>query len=109
MVAKTPLLDEPLEATSTSAPTAVNANSPTSSPISAASSAITLVGFIDTVRAKGVSRVRTRFLGLPDAPVTSFQMKLFGGDRGLIENSRNLCARSPGWRSDSRPRTASPG
>lgn len=56
---------------------------------------IILVGFIDTVRAKGVSRVRTRFLGVPDAPVTSFKMKLFGGDRGLIENSRNLCAAKP--------------
>ncbi|HYQ79563.1 MAG TPA: hypothetical protein VEP91_10695, partial [Solirubrobacterales bacterium] len=56
---------------------------------------IVLVGFIDTVRKKGVARVRTRFLGLPDAPVTSFQMKLFGGDRGLIENSRNLCASKP--------------
>jgi hypothetical protein len=56
---------------------------------------ITLVGFLDSVRKKGVSRVRARFLGLPDAPVTSFQMKLFGGDRGLIENSRDLCASKP--------------
>jgi len=56
---------------------------------------IILVGFIDSVRSKGVSRVRTRFLGLPDAPVTSFKMRLFGGDRGLIENSKNLCATKP--------------
>ncbi len=52
---------------------------------------IILVGYIDSVD----GRVRTRFLGLPDAPVTSFSMKLFGGDRGLIENSRNLCAAKP--------------
>lgn len=52
---------------------------------------IVLVGYIDSVK----SRVRTRFLGLPDAPVTSFTMKLFGGSRGLIENSTNLCTAKP--------------
>ena len=55
---------------------------------------ITLVGFIDSVQKKGteISRVRTRFQNLPDAPVSRFTMNLFGGKRGLIENSRNLCA-----------------
>lgn len=48
---------------------------------------VTLVGFIDSVK----GRVRTRFLTVPDAPVTKFKMKLFGGARGLIENSKNLC------------------
>lgn len=54
---------------------------------------ITLVGFIDSVRKKGTetSRVRTRFVNIPDAPVTKFTMSLFGGKRGLIENSTNLC------------------
>jgi hypothetical protein len=52
---------------------------------------IVLVGFIDSVK----GRVRTRFLDVPDAPVTSFKMKLFGGKRGLIENSRNLCTSKP--------------
>jgi hypothetical protein len=52
---------------------------------------ILLVGYIDSVD----GRVRTRFLGLPDAPVTSFTLKLFGGSRGLIENSRNLCVSKP--------------
>ncbi|HVD40757.1 MAG TPA: hypothetical protein VNC16_07125 [Solirubrobacterales bacterium] len=52
---------------------------------------IILVGYIDSVN----GRVRTRFLGVPDAPVTSFSMKLFGGDRGLIENSENLCTTKP--------------
>jgi hypothetical protein len=56
---------------------------------------ITLVGFIDSVTKKGVTRVRTRFLGVPDAPVTKFQMKLFGGKRGLIENTRPLCKVRP--------------
>jgi hypothetical protein len=52
---------------------------------------VTLVGYIDSVK----GRVRTRFLHVPDAPVTSFTMKLFGGSRGLIENSRNLCLSKP--------------
>jgi hypothetical protein len=52
---------------------------------------IDLVGYIDSVK----GRVRTRFLHVPDAPVSSFTMKLFGGSRGLIENSRNLCLSNP--------------
>jgi hypothetical protein len=52
---------------------------------------VTLVGYIDSVE----GRVRTRFLNVPDAPVTSFTMKLFGSSRGLIENSRNLCLSRP--------------
>jgi hypothetical protein len=48
---------------------------------------VTLVGFIDSVN----GRVRTRFLSVPDAPVTKFTMKLYGGQRGLIENSQDLC------------------
>jgi hypothetical protein len=53
---------------------------------------ITLVGFIDSVKTgKETSRVRTRFLNVPDAPVTNFQISFFGGKKGLIENSVNLC------------------
>jgi hypothetical protein len=53
---------------------------------------VTLVGYIDSVRSgPESSRVRTRFLHVPDAPVTKFTMSLFGGKRGLIENSDNLC------------------
>jgi hypothetical protein len=55
---------------------------------------IVLVGFIDSVRRKGseVSRLRTTFASIPDAPVRKFTMRLFGGKRGLLVNSRNLCA-----------------
>jgi hypothetical protein len=54
---------------------------------------IVLVGFVDSVPIKGTesSRIRTRFASVPDAPVTSFTMKLFGGKRGLLVNSRSLC------------------
>ena len=52
-----------------------------------------LVGFVDSVGRKGaeVRRVRSRFLGIPDAPVSRFELKLAGGKRGLLENSKNLC------------------
>jgi hypothetical protein len=56
---------------------------------------VILVGFIDSVQKKGSSRVRTRFLDLPDAPVSSVQINFFGGKRGLIENSRDLCKTKP--------------
>jgi len=54
---------------------------------------ITLVGFIDSVQKKGteISRVRTRFQNVPDAPVTKFVISLYGGKKGLIENHVNLC------------------
>jgi hypothetical protein len=54
---------------------------------------VTLVGFIDSVKKKGqeVSRVRTRFVNVPDAPVSRFVLELSGGKKGLLENSINLC------------------
>jgi hypothetical protein len=52
-----------------------------------------LLGFIDSVGKKGaeVRRVRSRFQGLPDAPVSRFELKLSGGKKGLLQNSKNLC------------------
>jgi hypothetical protein len=54
---------------------------------------VTLVGFIDSVGKKGSEkrRVRTRFANVPDAPVSKFVLNLYGGKRGLLENSVNLC------------------
>jgi hypothetical protein len=53
---------------------------------------VTLVGYIDSVKTgPETSRVRTRFLHVPDAPVTRFTMRLYGGKKGLVENSKNLC------------------
>jgi hypothetical protein len=52
------------------------------------------VGFVDSVPVKGteLARLRTRFLSVPDAPVSKIAISLFGGKkRGLLENSRNLC------------------
>jgi hypothetical protein len=52
-----------------------------------------LVGFIDSVGRKGaeVRRVRNRFTTVPDAPVSRFELKLSGGNKGLLQNSKNLC------------------
>jgi hypothetical protein len=54
---------------------------------------ITLGGSIDSVQKKGteISRVRTRFQNVPDAPVTRFSISFYGGKRSLIENHVNLC------------------
>jgi len=51
------------------------------------------VGFVDSVQKKGteISRVRIRFLNVPDGPISRVEMNFFGGKRGLIENSANLC------------------
>jgi hypothetical protein len=35
------------------------------------------------------------FDNLPDAPIDSFTMTLFGGKRGLLQNSTNICANPP--------------
>ncbi len=57
---------------------------------------VELVGFIDSVKSgKEGSRVRTRFLGVPDAPVTKFVLRMQGGKKGLLENSRHLCRSQP--------------
>jgi len=52
---------------------------------------VVLVGRIDTVR----GGIRTSFEGVPDAPVSKFVLSMQGGKKGLLVNSRNICA-SPG-------------
>ncbi|HEX4308283.1 MAG TPA: hypothetical protein VHZ54_19770 [Solirubrobacterales bacterium] len=49
--------------------------------------AIELDGRVDSVK----GAMRNSFETVPDAPVSSFRLELFGGKRGLIVNSRNLC------------------
>lgn len=48
---------------------------------------VTLVGFVDTRH----ERIRTRFVDIPDAPVDKFVLRLYGGKRGLVQNSADLC------------------
>ncbi len=57
---------------------------------------INLVGYIDSVREKTkqgrvVSRIRNRFVTVPDAPVTRFVLQMQGGKKGLLVNSTDLC------------------
>jgi len=49
---------------------------------------LNLVGRIDSVHA----RIRTTFEAAPDAPVSSFTLKLPAGKKSLLVNSRSLCA-----------------
>jgi hypothetical protein len=57
---------------------------------------IVLVGYVDAVVRKSseVSRIRVRFARVPDAPVSKVAMNFFGGKRGLIQNSHDLCRSS---------------
>ncbi len=50
---------------------------------------IVLAGRIDAVD----GRMRTIFTRVPDAPVRKFVLQMQGGERGLLQNSRNLCRR----------------
>lgn len=54
---------------------------------------ITQVGFVDSVGRKGseISRLRTTFAGVPDAPISKFVLNLNGGKKGLLVLSRNIC------------------
>ena len=59
---------------------------------------IDLDGKIDTVAEKvhgeRVSRIRTTFQTVPDAPVSSFTLALDGGSKGLLQNNTSLCGHS---------------
>ncbi|HET7445065.1 MAG TPA: hypothetical protein VFJ57_10440 [Solirubrobacterales bacterium] len=49
---------------------------------------IQLRGVISSARA----RIKTVFQAVPDVPVSKFVLTMKGGKKGLLENSRNLCA-----------------
>jgi hypothetical protein len=90
VLAKTPLLDEPftgpvyLRSSSHELPDLVAAlRGPDSRPIE-----IDLDGRIDSVR----GGIRTTFEAVPDAPVSKFILTMLGGKKGLLVNSRNVCA-----------------
>ncbi len=88
--AQTPLLDGPLtgpvylRASDNPLPDLVAA---LKGPESAAVE-VELAGRIDSVR----EGIRTSFESVPDAPVSRFVLTMRGGKRGLIVNSRDLCA-----------------
>jgi hypothetical protein len=51
---------------------------------------VEIVGRIDSFK----GGIRTTFEAVPDAPVSKFVVEMQGGKKGLIVNSRNLCAGS---------------
>jgi hypothetical protein len=53
---------------------------------------IELLGRVDSTKAGGL---RTSFETVPDVPVTRFVLSLEGGQKGLLQNTVNLCG-SPG-------------
>ena len=84
--AVTPLLDEPLEgsvylrSSRTAVPDLV-------ADLRGRGIEIEVPARIDSVR----GGIRANFEALPDAPVTSFTMTLFGGKRGLLANAEDPC------------------
>ena len=86
--AETPLLEKPLEG-----PVYLRNGSHKLPDIVAALNGqigeIDLVGHVDSIHA----RLRTRFETVPDAPVSRFTLHLYGGRKGLTENSEDLCSR----------------
>jgi hypothetical protein len=51
---------------------------------------VALAGRIDTGKGGGI---RNTFEVVPDAPVSKFTLEMQGGNKGLLENSTNLCAK----------------
>ena len=85
-VATTPLLDKPLEG-----PVYLRSSSHALPDLVAALHGqvdVDLVGRIDSVN----GGIRTTFESVPDAPVSSFTLKMQGGKKGLLVNSRNICS-----------------
>jgi hypothetical protein len=86
----TPLLGQPMEG-----PVYLRASSNTLpdlvADLNGAGVRVEIAGKIDSKDAG----MRATFEGLPDAPVSKFTMNLFGGKRGLLVNSDNLCKARP--------------
>jgi hypothetical protein len=84
--AKTPLLDETL-----SGPVYLRSSSHPLPDLVAALHGpidVDLVGRIDSID----GGIRSTFESVPDAPVSKFTLNMKGGKKGLLVNSRNLCA-----------------
>jgi uncharacterized repeat protein (TIGR01451 family) len=93
-IAYSPLLEEPLEGTVYLRSNGGERELPDLVAALKGQIDVTLVGFIDSVKKSKhseVSRIRTRFMNVPDAPVSRFVLQLAGAKKGLLQNSANLC------------------
>jgi hypothetical protein len=61
---------------------AIKLRGPDSQPVE-----VEFAGRIDSIK----GQIRNTIKGLPDVPVSSFTLRMKGGKRGLLVNSRNLC------------------
>jgi hypothetical protein len=52
---------------------------------------VNVVGVIDAIHGQN----RTTFEGIPDQPVSKFELTLQGGGKGLLVNSKSLCGHHP--------------
>jgi hypothetical protein len=50
--------------------------------------AVDVVGRVDSVH----GGIRTTFEGVPDVPVSKFVLNMLGGNKGLLQNSTDICA-----------------
>jgi hypothetical protein len=88
--AYTPILSEPIEG-----PVYLRSNPEHSLPDLVAALRgqqieVDLAGRVDSV---GKGRIRNTFEAVPDAPVSKFVLEMDGGNKGLLENSADLCAK----------------
>lgn len=93
--AYTPLLDTPVEG-----PVYLRSNPEHSLPDLVAALRnekieVDLVGRVDSVGRGEHKRIRNTFEAVPDAPVSKFELEMLGGSKGLLENSANLCSKTP--------------
>lgn len=94
--AETPLLDKPLEGPVYFRSAPENKSGlPDVVAVLRGQIEIVLDGKVDTIQQKingeRVPRIRTTFATVPDAPVSKFTLSLDGGQKGLLQNSANLC------------------
>lgn len=84
--ATTPLLDQPLQG-----PVYLRSSDNRLPDLVASLNGEIAVEVSSRIDSRG-GRIRSTFRGLPDAPVSSFTLTMKGGRKGLLQNSRNLCA-----------------
>jgi hypothetical protein len=85
-IAETPLLEEPLKGPAY----AVSGFGKLPHVVFILNGQVTIMPEAESSSVKG--RLRTTVPVVPDAPVGHFRLDLFGGKRGYIVNTRNLCA-----------------
>ncbi len=91
-VADTPLLDEPLRGNVYLRSAPGRALPDLVADLSSGSVRIILEGHIGPGKHGGI---QASFSNLPDEPLSRFVMTLYGGKRGLLQNSADICQRPP--------------